>query len=260
MGWDVDLRKQEQKLGRIRSPKLAEVVRAFIFNLRNVDSLLISPALVAADGVSLFYWTLKYLKASTSHALLSSTGEKPTGRSLMSRGARISEANSLMREFLDAPGTTEELAEQIDNRLRQLVQREDFASAMRVQLLSSTVLLWTAYETLRNDLRPIARSYGYSSDNLRPSRGEKGRMANLKEYRNVIVHQAAAVDKRFVDRVGLQQVGEQLKIDGRAASQFFESVCHVGIVMLRALDRRIQRGLTRRVGRPRTVPPKKAGG
>jgi hypothetical protein len=58
LGWDVSFEKWQERLHAIRMGTLIKPVNAFAFNLKSIDNLLLSPFLIAADGVHLFYWTL----------------------------------------------------------------------------------------------------------------------------------------------------------------------------------------------------------
>jgi hypothetical protein len=236
MGWGVDVKIYENRLLSLRAASLVFPARAFVFNLRNVQNLLHSPFLIAADGVQQFYWTLKYLNAGSMRLVAALKGDTPPETAATQRTARIIEANSSMREFLSTPSGLEEFAEQIDTRLRQLAEREDFQNAVRVQLLSSLVLLWTSYETLRNDLRLIGKTHTVPGGALSPPNPDADQLANLKEYRNVVVHKAAVVDDRFVARVGLQHSGENLEVNSRMVSHFLDTVAKTGVDMLITVD------------------------
>jgi hypothetical protein len=240
MGWDVDVGICENRLRSVRAAALVAPARAFAFNLRNVDNLLLSPFLIAADGVQQFYWTLKYIGAGNMRLISALKGDLPPEALVPDQTARIIEANSSIREFLATPGAQEEFAEQIDARLRQLTERKDFKTAMRVQLLSSLVLLWTAYETLRNDLQQIGKTHAVPAGTLSLPKADADQLAKLKEYRNITVHRSAVVDDRFVTRVGLQRPGEALEINSKTASYFFNSVAKIGVDMLLALDHHIE--------------------
>lgn len=239
-GWDVDAKIHENRLRPLRAAALAAPARAFMFNLRNVDNLLLSPFLIAADGVQQFYWTLKYIRAGNLRLISALKGDMPPEAVATDQTARIIEANSSIREFLATPGALEEFAEQIDARLRRLAERKDFQTAMRVQLLSSLVLLWTTYETLRNDLQPIRKTYSVPAGTLSLPQPDADQLAKLKEYRNVIDHRAAVVDDRFVKRVGLQHSGEYLEVNSQTASHFFNTVAKIGVDMFLAVDRHIK--------------------
>jgi hypothetical protein len=240
MGWDADLKTVENRLRSVKAAALAAPARAFLFNLRAVDNLLLSPFLIAADGVQLFYWTLKYVRAGNMRLISVLNGGMPPEAFASDRAGQITEANSYMRERLDEPGALEEFVEQIDASLRRLIEREDFKTAMRVQLLSSVVLLWMTYETLRNDAHLIGKTYAVPAGMFDLPKSDVDRLSGIKEYRNVIVHRAAVVDDRFVTRVKLQRPGEQLEINSKTASHFFNSVGTIGADMLLALDRHIK--------------------
>lgn len=239
-GWDVDASIHENRLRSLGAAALAAPARAFVFNLRNVDNLLLSPFLIAADGVQQFYWTLKYIRAGNMRLVSALKGDIPPEAVAADQTARIIEANSSLREFLATPGSLDEFAGQIDARLQRLAERKDFQTAMRVQLLSSLVLLWTTYETFRNELQPIGKTFSVPAGMLSLPQSDADQLANLKEYRNVIVHRAAVVDDRFVKRVGLQRSGEYIEVTSQIVSHFFNIVAKIGVDMFLAVDRYIR--------------------
>jgi hypothetical protein len=240
VGWDVELGVYENRLRSVRAAALAAPTRAFLFNLRSIDNLLLSPFLIAADGVRQFYWTLKYVGAGNKRIVSVLKGEMPAADLKSGPDTKISEAEVSLREFLATPEGLQEFAEQIDTRLRSLVERKDFQIAMRVQLLSSVVLLWTAYETLRNDLQQVGKTYSIPSATITLAPADADQLNKLKEYRNVIVHKAGIVDNKFVARVGLHRPGETIDIDAEKASGFFDAVAKPCAQMLLAVNHYIE--------------------
>lgn len=236
-GWEAETKTHKKQLRTLRTPALVPPARAFVFNLRSIDNLLLSPFLIAADGVQQFYWTLKYIRAGNMDLISVLKGDMPP-EDVRDRDAKIIDANASVGEFLATPKGLEEFAGQIDVRLQRLAERKDFQVAMRVQLLSSIVLLWTAYETLRTDLKPIVKKlYSLATGKqLCLPQQDADQLARLKEYRNVIVHRAGVVDDRFVTRVGLQRSGEYIEVGSQTASHFFNSVARIGVNMLLAVD------------------------
>ena len=59
----MDVKIYVDRLRSVRAAALAAPARAFLFNLSSIDNLISSPFLIAADGVQLFYWTVKYTGA-----------------------------------------------------------------------------------------------------------------------------------------------------------------------------------------------------
>jgi hypothetical protein len=132
----------------------------------------------------------------------------------------------------------EEFTEQIDSRLRQLLQRENFVSAMRVQSLSAVTFLWSAYEALRNELTPIAKKHGIVLTEHSVVKENVIQLQKLKEHRNLILHGAAIVDARFSNKVG-QRIGEKLELQPHTVSSFFDCVANVGTTLLEFLSSQI---------------------
>ena len=238
--WDIDRRLVEKQVRKTKAAVLVRPAGAFLANLQNIDNLLLSPFVVAADGVHQFYWAMEYVGAYAKQLASMLKGEAPV-ELVESRGQkdRILEANGSFRELLSTPEGLDNFAHQIDARLKELVQRPEFRAAIRVQLLSATVLIWAAYETLCEDLRPIRKRYQCSD-----APGTEKDLAGLrvlKEYRNLIVHRAAVVDEKFKRRTASEQpIGAPLIISTKMVAGFFNSVAEVGITSLSTLDELVQ--------------------
>lgn len=163
--WDLELQPAQDCLHHLRSRVLRPATEAFVANSKNVDGLHMMPFTVAASGVHLFYWTVKYIRASLREPI---EGKRPFTSDVHTR---IERANELLGEFLKNEENRKEFAGQIDNVLVRAMSEEDFQRSAQVLLLAETVFLWTTFECLCKDVWIAALDSGNTGLAQRALRG-----------------------------------------------------------------------------------------
>ena len=112
-------------------PVVTDPATAFLSNIESVDALRMLPFIVAAEGVRLFYWSLKYARTLFSEASIED---------------RIAEANASLQEHLTKEGKVDEFAEMIDRTIEGAMRNDDCKHGYQIYLRSSLTLVWGAFE------------------------------------------------------------------------------------------------------------------